>query len=255
MIILHLICLLAPCFFAGTRVQSTPFALRKTYGAEKSSVICPDGRSQCPFDNTCCEVTSGKYGCCPFSDAVCCSHHVHCCPSGYTCDLATGTCNETGGSDPIPLFRKNPSSKIDNLTNVVCPGGKVQCPDEQTCCLQKNDSYGCCPMPNAVCCPDHIHCCPNDYYCDASTGTCTDKRETLSIIPLLKMNPFKKTNEEMKDIMCPGGKRECPDGNTCCQLSSGEYGCCPLPNAVCCPDRIRCCPEGTTCSLTGCDKK
>lgn len=28
-------------------------------------VICPDGRSQCPDGSTCCELPSGKYGCCP----------------------------------------------------------------------------------------------------------------------------------------------------------------------------------------------
>jgi progranulin len=26
---------------------------------------------------------------------------------------------------------------------------------------------------------------------------------------------------------CPGGGAECPTGTTCCQLASGEYGCCP----------------------------
>ena len=35
---------------------------------------------------------------------------------------------------------------------------------------------------------------------------------------------------ELRNVVCPGGKSECPDGNTCCQLSSGQYGCCPLPN-------------------------
>jgi len=28
---------------------------------------------------------------------------------------------------------------------------------------------------------------------------------------------------------CPGGKQSCPDSNTCCQLQSGDYGCCPYP--------------------------
>jgi hypothetical protein len=28
--------------------------------------------------------------------------------------------------------------------------------------------------------------------------------------------------------MILGGQSSCPDGNTCCQLSTGQYGCCPL---------------------------
>jgi hypothetical protein len=50
--------------------------------------------------------------------------------------------------------------------------------------------------------------------------------------------------------MCPDQKSTCQDGQTCCLLASGEYACCPLPNAVCCDDHQHCCPEGTTCHTT-----
>uniref|UniRef100_A0A8C2ADM1 Granulins domain-containing protein n=1 Tax=Cyprinus carpio TaxID=7962 RepID=A0A8C2ADM1_CYPCA len=30
-------------------------------------------------------------------------------------------------------------------------------------------------------------------------------------------------------LICPDGGM-CEDGNTCCQMPSGGYGCCPLPN-------------------------
>jgi len=30
-------------------------------------------------------------------------------------------------------------------------------------------------------------------------------------------------------VVCPDGAHECPDGQTCCKLASGEWGCCPLP--------------------------
>ena len=40
--------------------------------------------------------------------------------------------------------------------------------------------------------------------------------------------PAVSTN--LRNVVCPGGTASCPDGNTCCKLSSGEYGCCPLPN-------------------------
>ena len=36
-----------------------------------------------------------------------------------------------------------------------------------------------------------------------------------------------------KSIVCPGQKSECPEGNTCCEMEGGGYGCCPMPN-VCC---------------------
>ncbi|XGW21678.1 hypothetical protein V3C99_004559 [Haemonchus contortus] len=39
----------------------------------------------------------------------------------------------------------------------------------------------------------------------------------------------------------------CSDSTTCCRLPSGEWGCCPFPNAVCCSDHIHCCPQGTQC--------
>ena len=60
-------------------------ALLKTKAISLKSVTCPDGQSECPSGNTCCKLTSGKYGCCPLPKAVCCSDGVHCCPNGYTC--------------------------------------------------------------------------------------------------------------------------------------------------------------------------
>eukprot|EP01114_Cavostelium_apophysatum_P010733 TRINITY_DN2483_c0_g1_i1.p1 TRINITY_DN2483_c0_g1~~TRINITY_DN2483_c0_g1_i1.p1 ORF type:complete len:555 (-),score=106.50 TRINITY_DN2483_c0_g1_i1:35-1633(-) len=49
----------------------------------------------------------------------------------------------------------------------TCPGGDHACPTQNTCC-QWNGSYGCCVIPNAVCCPDGC-CAPgtqcNDEFC------------------------------------------------------------------------------------------
>ena len=51
----------------------------------------------------------------------------------------------------------------------------------------------------------------------------------------LKMSVFYFTT--MLQIICPGGQFECPTGNTCCRLSSGDWGCCPLPKVrFVCPD-------------------
>ena len=62
-------------------------------------------------------------------------------------------------------------------TNVVCPGGQVQCPDGSTCCKLSSGQWGCCPLPNAVCCSDGEHCCPQVYTCDVSAGTCSQRGE------------------------------------------------------------------------------
>ena len=75
----------------------------------------------------------------------------------------------------------------------------------------------------AVCCNDHVHCCPHGYTCDVSHGTCNKGQEQTM---WLQKVPAK----QLKSVVCPGGQVQCPDGNTCCELSSGGYGCCPLPN-------------------------
>ena len=59
---------------------------------------------------------------------------------------------------------------------------------------------------------------------------------------------------ERQDL-CPDYQSVCPDEKTCCRLLSGQWGCCPLPNAVCCSHGNYCCPEGHTCVVSvGCTK-
>ena len=53
---------------------------------------------------------------------------------------------------------------------------------------------------------------------------------------------------KFKDVVCPDKKSECPEGDTCCQLSSGDWACCPFPNASCCADHKHCCAEGYSCT-------
>jgi hypothetical protein len=124
--------------------------------------------------------------------------HVHCCPSGYTCDVEQGMCTEgtvvttklqphkvsvkvvpcpNGGncddgetcceisSDPcsegtVVTTKLQPISSKVSVKDVECPDGGT-CGDDQTCCETSNGEYGCCPYENAVCCSDHEHCCPS----------------------------------------------------------------------------------------------
>ena len=48
---------------------------------------------------------------------------------------------------------------------------------------------------------------------------------------------------------CDDPKEKCPEGETCCTLQKGIYGCCPYANATCCKDMIHCCPNGLTCDI------
>lgn len=75
--------------------------------------------------------------------------------------------------------------------------------------------------PQAVCCPDHVHCCPQGYTCDPQGGTCLKGGVRL---PWLSKTPARGRGG---DVKCDD-QMSCPDGNTCCQLSSGAWGCCPL---------------------------
>ncbi|XP_077976740.1 uncharacterized protein LOC120333941 isoform X7 [Styela clava] len=227
-------CVSGKCVKKGEMIVE---ALKKVPAVRVSNVMCPDGQSQCPDGSTCCKLGSGQYGCCPIPKAVCCADGKHCCPQGYACHVSAGTCVK--GLETIKALLKIPAS----VPNVICPDGESQCPDGSTCCKLSSGQYGCCPVPRAVCCDDGMHCCPEGYTCDVSAGTCTKGPETIKA--LLKI-PASVSN-----VICPDGRSECPDGSTCCKLSSGQYGCCPVPRAVCCKDGMNCCPEGYTCDSAG----
>lgn len=71
----------------------------------KVRTVCPDGSSECSDETTCCELSSGDYGCCPLTNAICCEDHLHCCPSDYTCDVGNGSCNKGNSSVLIRLVK------------------------------------------------------------------------------------------------------------------------------------------------------
>ena len=201
------------------------------------NVVCPDGQSECPNGNSCCKLRTGQYGCCPLADATCCSDGLHCCPNDYYCN-DDGTC--TDADSVIKAFEKQPASVL----NVVCPGGKSVCPNGNTCCkLLKDRQYGCCPLPNAQCCSDGVHCCPYGYSCDVKVGTCSRGD---SVVKMVKKQP---ASSLVRNVICPDVRDQCPDNNTCCRLTSGKYGCCPLPDATCCSDGVHCCPRDYSCNV------
>eukprot|EP01092_Planopodium_desertum_P007035 TRINITY_DN288_c0_g2_i1.p1 TRINITY_DN288_c0_g2~~TRINITY_DN288_c0_g2_i1.p1 ORF type:complete len:133 (-),score=27.02 TRINITY_DN288_c0_g2_i1:52-393(-) len=56
------------------------------------------GSNPCTTNQTCCKLSSGGSGCCPYPNACCCTDEQHCCPTGTQCDLTEGRCVQSGGS-------------------------------------------------------------------------------------------------------------------------------------------------------------
>ena len=217
--------------------------------AMKNNIVCPDGKSMCFDEETCCLMTSGEYGCCPLPLAVCCEDKVHCCPYGYTCNLQRVTCDKAGHQ--IPMLEHKESKSFERkvpvehhgVNNVICPDKVSYCHDGNTCCKKNGGGYSCCPLPEATCCSDNVHCCPNGYTCDLSAGRCILGNHFLE----MRMRTSAMQVVGTRTSPCLNGKDHCSNSETCCLMQSGEYGCCPMENSVCCPDRRHCCPHGFTC--------
>ncbi|XP_061563667.1 granulin b [Cololabis saira] len=223
----------------------TQLQLMRTIPAD---TVCPDGKSRCPDQTTCCQLSNGTYGCCPLPNAVCCEDHLHCCPSGTTCNVAAATCDDLSGSAMMPLIATmsilpflEENSKCDESTS---------CPGKATCCKTASGSWGCCPLPEAVCCSDHIHCCPAGTECDLFHSICSSAQGSfpMSVKMLAVVTEQLAVQSKVQNVPC-NDSVACADGNTCCKTSQGRWACCPLPKAVCCKDHLHCCPHGTVCNL------
>lgn len=226
----------------------------KPIAENMKAVICPDGESECPDGSTCCQLSDQQWGCCPLEKAICCEDHLHCCPSDTKCDLKQSKClSEYGVMEMWTKFpaRRRFAMKNTQVHNVQC-NGTVYCPGNATCCVMASGEYGCCPLPDAVCCSDKIHCCPQGTTCVGDTGECQGKHASMRW--RTKMPAVVKG--AMIDVKC-NATTSCPAGETCCKQPSGDWGCCPIPLAVCCEDHEHCCPNGYTCNLASetCEKQ
>ncbi|XP_077316143.1 progranulin isoform X1 [Lithobates pipiens] len=212
--------------------SETPMVKKIPALRDEETVKCDD-TSSCPGSTTCCRLASGEWGCCPFSQAVCCSDKIHCCPTGYTC--SGGSC--VHGQDSMPWFKKMPALK-DQSADVPCDP-TTSCPDKTTCCRLPSGDWGCCPIEKAICCSDQSHCCPSGWRCG--------EQATCSVGPL----SFPRLSKTLtsSQIKCDKS-HSCPQGTTCCHTEGGGWACCPLEEAVCCSDHLHCCPSGYTCDVT-----
>ncbi|XP_052406891.1 granulin a isoform X4 [Carassius gibelio] len=229
--------------------EKLPVKLIRSQNVAVTQDVTCDSTKSCPDGSTCCKNKEGGWGCCPLPEAVCCDDFIHCCPHGTTCNVAAGSCDEPSGSQP--WFEKLPvklirSQNVAVTQDVTCDSTK-SCPDGSTCCKNKEGGWGCCPLPEAVCCDDFIHCCPHDTTCNVAAGSCDEPSgsqpwfEKLPALPRAGQRSPGNVNCDSNHI--------CPDSSTCCKNTDGDWGCCPLPEAVCCKDHIHCCPHGTTCDF------
>ncbi|XP_053190399.1 progranulin-like [Scomber japonicus] len=154
-----------------------------------SCIRCPDGGT-CPDDKTCCKSLDG-YKCCPYPNAMCCADMIHCCASGYQCNLVTSKCEKR--NQPwltIPMVKKEAAEKPTTSVIPVSPIQELKsdpdqtkasvvpcdnyntCPDGTSCCRHPAGPWFCCPLPLAKCCLDGYHCCPYGYDCDLTYKHC-----------------------------------------------------------------------------------
>lgn len=60
------------------------------------------------------------------------------------------SCIMTQDLESLKIVHRNQSISV---ADVRCQDGS-SCADQQTCCRVQSGGYGCCPTPNADCCPD-----------------------------------------------------------------------------------------------------
>ena len=88
----------------------------------------------------------------------------------------------------------------------------------------------------------YIHCfhesySPTGFTCDVSAGTCVRGNTVAEV--------------GSSDVVDCGDGTSCPEGSTCCAMSTGQFGCCSYQDAVCCDDGEHCCPNGLFCYVMG----
>ena len=89
-----------------------------------------------------------------------------------------------------------------------------------------------CPIFQATCCADKLHCCPEGFQCDKTGMRCEKSgssiRLTSTLFTRFKPAPPRELTNDANNVKCPDGKKQCPEGSTCCKTPTGQYTCCPF---------------------------
>jgi len=199
------------------------------------TVQCPDEKSYCPDDTTCCELKEGGYGCCPFGSATCCADKVHCCSHDYSCDKSGSRC--------IRHVESSLSVNNRTLDMVIAAMKKFKLP------LMKKGTYTHRISTSDVVQNEHDQSPPScKQYCRSpATGKLTCCTNRIPLTQGLTMND---------NQTCPDGVTKCSSKSTCCPNTDENqnvlsYGCCPYQKGVCCGTRGNvCCPFNYICNPT-----
>nr|XP_023691518.1 granulins-like isoform X2 [Paramormyrops kingsleyae] len=195
-------------------------------------IMCAD-KTRCPTAYSCLNTADG-FGCCRLKKGIPCSDGKHCCHKDHKCSEDGRFCIE-----------EKDNKVFEKTRNVPCDDTSA-CPDDSTCCKTTTGKWACCPLPEAVCCDDHVHCCPHGTKCNPAGTSCDNS--TSSIPWLEKLPPINRQSAKGQNVPCDDTSA-CPDDTTCCKTTTGKWGCCPMPEAVCCEDGEHCCPSGYKCNV------
>ncbi|KAB7507333.1 Granulin [Armadillidium nasatum] len=232
--------------FDTPEINSTIFETSEPIVSTDEGDLCPDG-TPCREEGTCCSVGGGHFGCCPYRNAQCCTDFVHCCPDGYDCDVARGQCRKRSNV--------NSTINLNNLPIFNLERKDFELASKKELCGPSNS----CSLKGKVCCSygNSVTCCPKDSTCLPEAKA--DVSEVSGYIFFKSFTNLEDNADNKADklgIVCPDKTEACPVDNTCCMMSSGRYGCCPMPDATCCPDHLTCCPSQYECvGNNGCERK
>ncbi|CAN7974559.1 unnamed protein product, partial [Ixodes persulcatus] len=214
----------------------------------------PDDLS-CPGGLISCLLSKGEYGCCLGADSILCPLRGYCCLQGYKRG-PDDNCVPDNTTRPAIKKINVPGTKIHSLTKPVtyhpCPHG-ASCTDDQTCCEVWGHISVCCPVKDAVCCPDGATCCPNGYTCDTKLKECLKKHNqtTVPLRRLLLRSSLGLVEDRHDDHSCQHlVNHTCGLMSEACGLRSELLTCCSYENRRIVSSRSHSCILFSACQTT-----
>jgi hypothetical protein len=216
-------------------------------GANK--IRCPDSTC-CKGGKSCCSLSDGSFGCCPYKNAVCCTDGAGCCQAGQKCDTVNMECVSPDGERVEMAGTPRNTPQRSEASIVRCDDDKA-CDYPGTC---SGDSR-CCPFNRAVFCPDKITCCPEGYGC-GEEGTCKSPKDEIprKLTRAAKQLPSAEQKAKAGQVACKESEKTCdngkccPRGTKCCPdpLDPNKSHCCSYASGNCCDNG--CCAAGHKCN-------